>query len=167
MSRSSPAAARASADWTEPHPVLTASVSVIGLGAPSGGAAFEREHLVVAVALQMDAAGPTAAEPLVPAVADPEVLIPVADVPVVLTTPADALPVTAVEAAAPPVPFTHWVGPCLSQAGGYGAVSARSVDSRRGEGRVVATLDVDVLDVRARDLGDLGEAGLHQVDGHR
>lgn len=133
MSRSRPATASASADWTEPHPVLTASVSVIGLGAPSGGAAFEREQSVLAVvddvdepeglalvadALQVDAPGPTAAVPLVAAVPAPDVVIPVADVAPVLVTPADALPVTSVEAAAPPVPFTHWVGPCLSQAGG-------------------------------------------------
>ena len=28
-------------------------------------------------------------------------------------------------ATAPPVPVVHWVGPCLSHAGGYGAVWAR------------------------------------------
>src|ERR1700677_1909483 len=32
--------------------------------------------------------------------------------------------VTGVAAVAPPVPVVHWMGPCLSQAGGYGAVSA-------------------------------------------
>ena len=45
--------------------------------------------------------------------------------PVLATAALCGLPETWVTVlAAPPVPLTHWVGPCLSQAGGWGAVSA-------------------------------------------
>ena len=61
---------------------------------------------------------PDAAAVLAPEVEDPDPPEPE------LVDPAELDPVTAVAVLAPPVPVVHWVGPCLSHAGGMGAVVA-------------------------------------------
>ena len=114
--------------WSHDQPVLTASVS--GRADGLAWAAFSAAAAAVAAAhaLELDPQVVAAAPPApltaeLPPVAPGPVVPPDDPVDAATTAPPAAATgdpgVGGVEtAAAPPVPFVHWVGPCLSQAGG-------------------------------------------------
>jgi hypothetical protein len=108
------------------HPPAAASVAGRGVGlACSASAALDSTQLGAEAGqdADVDPADPAVLEALPEALVPPEVAeLPDWD-PLTVTETPDAAAgdpgVTGVEtAAAPPVPFVHWVGPCLSQAGG-------------------------------------------------
>ena len=111
----------------QPEPAASVAVAAVGARAVASAAVdphapVEGSHdVVVADAAPDDAA----AVPVPGAELD---LVPPAPVDAVVVAPAavEALPLLTgvATATAPPVPVVHWVGPCLSQAGGYGAVWA-------------------------------------------
>ena len=112
--------------WSHDHPVATINVAGNGSGLASTevAAAPDAAH-ATALPAQDCAPAPPALAAAAPTPAAPEVVDPPEapdepDEPDAAAAAASGEPaLTGVDtAAAPPVPVVHWVGPCLSQAGG-------------------------------------------------
>ncbi len=107
------------------QPALAGRVNVAAVGAASEGPLTVEQLAVVelqAAEEEVEPAAAAAAAEAAAAPAPPEAAAAAAAPPGVDASGAPGL--TGVETTAPPVPVVHWSGPCLSQAGGKGAVWA-------------------------------------------